>query len=240
MTPEISHCRPSVHVSGAEAKAQEASDLHHYTYGITSDPLTQFAVVFGACIHDVDHFGVSNGQLIKENSPLAEKYRNKSILEQNSVDLAWDLLMDEESYGALQQTLFPNESELKRFRQVLVNVVCATDIFDKELSDQRKERWSKAFQEGAKPDEDDENRKATIVIEHLIQASDVAHTMQHWHVYQRWNRRLVGLLFRSLLPSFSISNFMCSLLQYSLMSCIRLIVAAEWKPIHQSSGTLGS
>ena len=24
------------------------------------------------------------------------------------------------------------------------------------------------------------NRKATIVIEHLIQASDVAHTMQHW------------------------------------------------------------
>ena len=31
---------------------------------------------------------------------------------------------------------------------------------------------------------------ATIVIEHLIQASDVAHTMQHWHVYTRWNERL--------------------------------------------------
>lgn len=24
------------------------------------------------------------------------------------------------------------------------------------------------------------NRKATIVIEHLVQASDVSHTMQHW------------------------------------------------------------
>jgi hypothetical protein len=23
-----------------------------------------------------------------------------------------------------------------------------------------------------------------------MQASDVAHTMQHWHVYQKWNRRL--------------------------------------------------
>jgi hypothetical protein len=34
------------------------------------------------------------------------------------------------------------------------------------------------------------NRKATIVIEHLIQASDVAHTMQHWHIYQKWNERL--------------------------------------------------
>lgn len=23
-----------------------------------------------------------------------------------------------------------------------------------------------------------------------MQASDIAHTMQHWHVYQKWNRRL--------------------------------------------------
>jgi len=34
------------------------------------------------------------------------------------------------------------------------------------------------------------NRKATIVIEHLIQAADVAHTMQHWHIYRKWNTRL--------------------------------------------------
>jgi hypothetical protein len=27
-------------------------------------------------------------------------------------------------------------------------------------------------------------------MEHIIQASDVSHTMQHWHVYQKWNRRL--------------------------------------------------
>lgn len=34
-----------------------ANDAHNYTYGITSDPLTQFAVVFCALIHDVDHTG---------------------------------------------------------------------------------------------------------------------------------------------------------------------------------------
>jgi hypothetical protein len=39
-------------------------------------------------------------------------------------------------------------------------------------------------------DNDVMNRKATFVIEHLIQASDVAHTMQHWHVYVKWNERL--------------------------------------------------
>ena len=31
-------------------------DLHHHTYGISSDPLTQFAVVFAALIHDVGKF----------------------------------------------------------------------------------------------------------------------------------------------------------------------------------------
>jgi hypothetical protein len=31
-----------------------ASTLHDHTYGITSDPLTQFACVFSALIHDVD------------------------------------------------------------------------------------------------------------------------------------------------------------------------------------------
>jgi hypothetical protein len=77
----------------------------------------------------------------------------------------------------------------------MVNTVLATDIFDKELQALRKNRWDTAFhrnideQTDSTP-EDDVNRKATIVIEHLIQASDVAHTMQHWHIYQKWNERL--------------------------------------------------
>ena len=69
-------------------------DLHAYTYGITSDAITQFAVVFSALIHDVDHWGVSNQQLEKEGAPMATRYKMKSVAEQNSVDLAWDLLME--------------------------------------------------------------------------------------------------------------------------------------------------
>jgi hypothetical protein len=34
------------------------------------------------------------------------------------------------------------------------------------------------------------DRKATIVFEYIIQASDVAHTMQHWKVYTLWNEKL--------------------------------------------------
>lgn len=66
-----------------------ASELHDHTYGITSDPLTQFSVVLAALIHDVDHSGVSNFQLIKENAKIATVFKNKSVAEQNSIVLAW-------------------------------------------------------------------------------------------------------------------------------------------------------
>jgi hypothetical protein len=165
--------------------------LHDHTYGITSDPLTQFSVVMAALIHDVDHRGVPNFILCKEDPNLATVYKEKSVAEQNSLDLAWNALMDP-SFGNLRRCIYGSESEMKRFRQLLVNSVMATDIFDKELGMLRKKRWDKAFQEG--PEEgsqmEDVNRKATIVIEHLIQASDVSHTMQHWHVYHKWNARL--------------------------------------------------
>jgi len=53
----------------------------------------------------------------------------------------------------------------------------------------RNQRWDNAFADVTREENpmDTVNRKATIVIEHLIQASDVAHTMQHWHVYRKWN-----------------------------------------------------
>ena len=118
-------------------------------------------------------------------------YGNKSVAEQNSVDLAWDLLM-EPAYDSLRACIYKTQEELERFRHLVVNSVMATDIVDKELGEQRRQRWDRAFSNGTgknaatSPSNDDQarqddvNRKATIVIEHLIQASDVAHTMQHW------------------------------------------------------------
>src|SRR3569623_332201 len=76
----------------------------------------------------------------------------------------------------------------------------ATDIMDKDAGSFRKQRWEKAFSEYAQQNESDSDavdRKATIVIEHLIQASDVAHTMQHWHIYSKWNERLFEEMYRA-------------------------------------------
>ena len=99
----------------------------------------------------------------------------------------------ESRFATLRGYIYTDPEDLKRFRQLMVNTVLATDIFDKELQSLRKSRWDKAFHSDGLQEsqyEDDVNRKATIVIEHLIQASDVAHTMQHWHIYQKWNERL--------------------------------------------------
>ena len=62
----------------------------------------------------------------------------------------------------------------------------------------RDERWKLAFSESAQSDDPDAlDLKATIVLEHVIQASDVCHTMQHWTVYQKWNRCLFEEMYKS-------------------------------------------
>merc|ERR1711933_119624 len=116
-----------------------ASALHDHTYGITSDPLTQFACAFSALIHDVDHTGVPNPTLIREDPELASKYKNRSVAEQNSFDISWDLLM-EDKYDELRSTLCSTTTELARFRQLVINAVMATDLGDVELKKLRNAR----------------------------------------------------------------------------------------------------
>lgn len=153
--------------------------LHDHTYGITSDPLTQFACMFSALIHDAEHDGVPNTQLVKEETDLAARYKNQSVAEQNSVDVGWTLLM-QSRFQALRNAIYSNEEEMIHFRQVrvveafqslclrmtiltlclfqlVVNCVMATDICDKQLKDLRNRRWDRAFadkteEEQARPD----------------------------------------------------------------------------------------
>jgi len=148
---------------------------------------------------------------LQENKAVALKYKNRSVAEQKSLDIAWDLLC-EERFSALLSTICQDDQELRRFRQLVVNAIVATDLGDKEMKDLRNGRWEKAFihkgsdgtwetsstfsSSGDEPSRTPEsrstrvNRKATIVIEHLIQAADVAHMSQHWNIYRKWNERL--------------------------------------------------
>jgi 3'5'-cyclic nucleotide phosphodiesterase/Adenylate and Guanylate cyclase catalytic domain len=188
-----------LHPDGAEesneSQVGKARRIHEKTYGISSDPLLQFAVVFAALVHDVDHVGFTNKELSVCHDPLADTYRGKSVAEQNSVFRAWNLLM-EERFADLQQCIYSTRNEQDRFRQLIINIVMATDIADADLQSSRKNRWDLAFHDGDSLNNIESSRtmandrKAAIVLEHIIQASDVAHCMQHWLTYQKYNRRL--------------------------------------------------
>eukprot|EP00980_Cylindrotheca_fusiformis_P018898 scaffold6315_cov116-Cylindrotheca_fusiformis.AAC.9 len=150
--------------------------------GIVNDPFVRFAIVLSAMVHDVGHTGVPNSRLAKENKDLADKYNNKSLAEQNSVDVAWEILTSS-SFANLQHLIFGNSMvKRQRLRQLLVNCVMATDIFDEDLRALRQQRW----EHGASS----VNCMATMVMEHVLQASDVGHTMQSWELYREWNERL--------------------------------------------------
>jgi class 3 adenylate cyclase len=174
-----------------ERHIEIARQVHNVTYGMSSDPLMQFSVVFSALIHDVDHTGLTNKELIDVKAPLAEVYRAKCIAAQNSVNVAWNLLMND-AYQDLRACIFRNYHEESRFRELIVDAVLATDIADNELGTLRRSRWDQAFaaETSTRPFETDMDCKATIVFEHIIQASDVCHCMQHWHTYQKFNSRL--------------------------------------------------
>jgi class 3 adenylate cyclase len=161
---------------------------HGFTNTIASDALTHLAAVFSALVHDVDHTGLPNARLVADQTPVAIMYDNKSVAEKNSIAIAWEFLLRPE-FSELRACI----GDIERFHDLVTDAVMATDIADKDLKEERNARWATVFTEceSAHPPVGNANQlKATIVLDHLMQAADVSHTMQHWHIYRKWNERL--------------------------------------------------
>ena len=167
-----------------------AFNLENRSFGLASDPLAQFSLLLASLVHDVNHVGVTNQQLIKEGSPIASLYRNQSVAEQNSVDISWWLMMTP-NFADLRMAIYASGSEMQRFRQILVNTIIATDIMDREMKMHRDRCWKKAFEGGGRDMSRNQLRdlKATMIAEHLIQAADHSHTMQSFQTFLKWNHR---------------------------------------------------
>ena len=202
-------------VDGADPWEELPFDLEaaNNSDGLSGDALAQFAVVFSALIHDVEHQGVSNPQLAKENPEFAKKYQNKSIAEQNSVEVAWCLLEDD-TFSDLRASIFPNEYERERFRKMVINIVIATDIFDPNLRDFRERKWVRAFSsdnlqslvEDEEKGSEGRKRRATVVLDLVMQAADISHTMQPFSTYTKWNQRLYHEMYAAFLEGRSPSD----------------------------------
>lgn len=115
------------------------------TYGIKSNPVIQFAFLFSALVHDVDHKGVSNRQLVLESDELAIMYNDQSVAEQRSLAVAFSLLMQLD-FDDLREALFMNNrQEFTRFRKIVIDLVLCTDISSPERVQIGKSKFKEAF-----------------------------------------------------------------------------------------------
>ena len=156
------------------------------TFGIASDPLVHFVIVLSALVHDVGHPGLSNDELVASNHKLSREYGLWSVAELHSIDLALKTL---DKYEELQKHIYRTPQERDRFHELLRRSVLATDM----MASDSVWRWHNGFGANMSDNVDATaflDLKASIALEQIIQASDVAHTMQHWHVYCKWNEKL--------------------------------------------------
>ena len=114
------------------------------TFGIATDPIIKFCLIYAALIHDVDHQGIPNRQLSRENHPLALLYNDKSIAEQNSLKVAFSTLMDPR-FAELRHTLCPTSEDQFEFRRIVIDLVMCTDIASPERMQITKSKWAEAF-----------------------------------------------------------------------------------------------
>ncbi|KAL3904153.1 MAG: hypothetical protein SGARI_005047, partial [Bacillariaceae sp.] len=96
-------------------------EIPQYTYGFKDDPLMQFALLFSALIHDVQHRGIPNRELAQEDDELAIKYNDQSIAENQSLFIGFSELLKSD-YDKLRVVIFPKKEDYRRFRSACVNL----------------------------------------------------------------------------------------------------------------------
>jgi len=172
----------------------DSGEPRQSTFGIRSDPLSHFAVVFSALVHDVDHKGLTNDQATSERNETG------SIAKPSSMELTWEVLM-EPRYKHLRSCIYADAFERDRFRQFLINCVKATDVTDMELRALRLKRWNAAFNSSSSSTsltpQEVNSRKATIVIELIMQTASAAHYSQHWEMFRKWNESLFTEMYQA-------------------------------------------
>ena len=120
------------------------------SFGLRYNPAALMSLIMAALIHDVDHKGVSNRQLASEEHPLALRYNDKSVNEQQSLHVFFDhFLLDD--YAQLRAAMFSGGDEeeadvdYRYFRATVVNTVLATDIACPERTQISKSKWKEGF-----------------------------------------------------------------------------------------------
>lgn len=127
MTLEDHYCKDNpFHNSLHAADVTQSTHVLLNTPALESvfTPLEVTAALFAACVHDVDHPGLTNQFLINSSSELALMYNDESVLENHHLAVAFKLLSNE---GC---DIFCNLNKKQRqtLRKMVIDMVLSTDM----------------------------------------------------------------------------------------------------------------
>ncbi|KAL0277908.1 UNVERIFIED_CONTAM: hypothetical protein PYX00_005025 [Menopon gallinae] len=156
-------------------------------------PLEIFAALFAACIHDVDHPGLTNQFLINSSSELALMYNDESVLENHHLAVAFKLLQNE---GC---DIFMNIGKKQRqtLRKMVIDMVLSTDMSKhmslladlKTMVETKKVAGSGVLLL-------DNYTDRIQVLENLVHCADLSNPTKPLELYRRWVALLMEEFFQ--------------------------------------------
>ncbi|KAH8276536.1 hypothetical protein KR044_011263 [Drosophila immigrans] len=146
-------------------------------------PLEVGGALFAACIHDVDHPGLTNQFLVNSSSELALMYNDESVLENHHLAVAFKLLQNQ---GC---DIFCNMQKKQRqtLRKMVIDIVLSTDMSKhmslladlKTMVETKKVAGSGVLLL-------DNYQDRMQVLENLVHCADLSNPTKPLPLYKRW------------------------------------------------------
>uniref|UniRef100_A0A182N0V9 Phosphodiesterase n=1 Tax=Anopheles dirus TaxID=7168 RepID=A0A182N0V9_9DIPT len=171
-------------------------------------PLEVCAALVAACIHDVDHPGLTNQFLINSSSELALMYNDESVLENHHLAVAFKLMQNDDC------NILRNLPKKQRatFRKMVIDMVLSTDMSKHMtlLADLKTmvETKKVAISGNQGPAESRSGGSGVLlrlldsytdriqVLQNLVHCADLSNPTKPLPLYRRWVRRLMEEFFR--------------------------------------------
>lgn len=156
-------------------------------------PIEVCAALFAACVHDVDHPGLTNQFLVNSSSELALMYNDESVLENHHLAVAFKLLQNE---GC---DIFVNLHKKQRqtLRKMVIDMVLSTDMSKhmslladlKTMVETKKVAGSGVLLL-------DNYTDRIQVLENLVHCADLSNPTKPLPLYKRWVALLMEEFFQ--------------------------------------------
>ncbi|XP_063890169.1 3',5'-cyclic-AMP phosphodiesterase, isoforms N/G isoform X6 [Helicoverpa armigera] len=156
-------------------------------------PIETCAALFAACVHDVDHPGLTNQFLVNSSSELALMYNDESVLENHHLAVAFKLLQNE---GC---DIFINLHKKQRqtLRKMVIDMVLSTDMSKhmslladlKTMVETKKVAGSGVLLL-------DNYTDRIQVLENLVHCADLSNPTKPLPLYKRWVALLMEEFFQ--------------------------------------------